>query len=99
MVECNWRCGIGELDLVVRDGPVLVFVEVKTRQTFGSRDPYLFENIRQRKSETLKHLADEYLRQHFTRAWKPENRIDFLGVLVSRESRQVVGIEHIVSAL
>ena len=34
----NWRCGIGELDLVARDGDELVFVEVKAKSTdeFGA---------------------------------------------------------------
>jgi putative endonuclease len=27
----NWRCRAGELDIVARDGPVTVFVEVKDR--------------------------------------------------------------------
>ena len=30
-VAANWRCRAGELDLVMRDGDALVFVEVKTR--------------------------------------------------------------------
>ncbi|MFN8594483.1 MAG: YraN family protein [Thermomicrobiales bacterium] len=30
-VTANWRCPSGELDLVMRDGATLVFIEVKTR--------------------------------------------------------------------
>jgi putative endonuclease len=34
----NWRCAHGELDIIARDGPTLVFCEVKTRrgEQFGS---------------------------------------------------------------
>lgn len=37
VLDRNWRCRQGELDLVLRDGADLVFVEVKTRSsvTFG----------------------------------------------------------------
>jgi putative endonuclease len=34
-VSANWRCPTGELDLVMRDGDELVFVEVKTRHGEG----------------------------------------------------------------
>jgi putative endonuclease len=34
-VEGNWRCPAGELDLVMRDGDEVVFVEVKTRRGEG----------------------------------------------------------------
>ncbi|MDQ2796203.1 MAG: YraN family protein, partial [Actinomycetota bacterium] len=38
ILERNWRCRDGELDLIARDGSALVFVEVKTRSslTFGT---------------------------------------------------------------
>jgi putative endonuclease len=32
IVERNWRCRSGEVDLVVRRGPLTVFVEVKERR-------------------------------------------------------------------
>jgi putative endonuclease len=34
----NWRCADGEIDLILADGPDVVFCEVKTRRsgTFGS---------------------------------------------------------------
>ena len=33
IVECNWRCPVGEIDVVARDGEMWVFVEVKTRSS------------------------------------------------------------------
>ena len=38
VVERNWRCPVGEVDLVLRDGPTAVICEVKTRRssTFGT---------------------------------------------------------------
>ena len=35
-VAANWRCPAGEIDLVMRDGDELVFVEVKTRRGEGA---------------------------------------------------------------
>lgn len=37
LVERNWRCRFGEIDLIMRDGATLVFVEVRQRnsQRFG----------------------------------------------------------------
>lgn len=33
LVERNYRCRLGEIDLVMRDGPTLVFVEVRSART------------------------------------------------------------------
>ena len=34
-MERNWRCRFGELDLILRDGPALVFAEVRLRSSAG----------------------------------------------------------------
>lgn len=38
ILEQNYRCRFGEIDLIAQDGPVLAFIEVKTRQSrsFGA---------------------------------------------------------------
>ena len=39
LVDRNWRCELGEVDLVLRDGDVLVFCEVKTRTSAAYGHP------------------------------------------------------------
>ena len=39
IVERNWRCPEGEIDLVALDGDCLVICEVKTRRGTGTGDP------------------------------------------------------------
>ena len=41
VLERNWRCPAGEIDIVARDGAALVVCEVKTRRddAFGGRTP------------------------------------------------------------
>ncbi|MSX18221.1 MAG: hypothetical protein F2931_08290, partial [Actinobacteria bacterium] len=39
ILERNWRCAAGELDLVVRDGNAIVAIEVKTRTTSRTGHP------------------------------------------------------------
>ena len=55
----NWRCKEGELDLVVRRGRDLVFVEVKTRRTDRFGIPA--EAITPAKQRRLRTLASRYL--------------------------------------
>jgi putative endonuclease len=59
IVARNWRCREGELDLIVRDGRVFVFCEVKTRTTtaFG----YPVEAVTREKQTRLRHLAARWL--------------------------------------
>ena len=39
LLDRNWRCEAGEIDLVLRDGPVLVVCEVKTRSSTAYGSP------------------------------------------------------------
>lgn len=58
----NWRCSVGEIDIVARDGNVLVVAEVKTRTSTAYGTPA--EAITRRKAEKLRELALMWLREH-----------------------------------
>lgn len=59
IIETNWRCPAGELDVIAMDGSTLVFVEVRTR---SSRALGLaVETIDRRKRERLSRLANWYM--------------------------------------
>ena len=55
----NWRCRAGELDLILRRGPEVVFCEVKSRSsvTFGAPQEAVTHDKRQR----IRHLAARWI--------------------------------------
>ena len=55
LLDRNWRCDAGEIDLVLRDGEVLVFCEVKTRSTAAYGHP--LEAVTPAKAARLRRLA------------------------------------------
>jgi putative endonuclease len=60
ILERNWSCPEGEIDILARDGPVLVVVEVKTRssRSHGSA----FEAVTAAKLARLRSLAARWLK-------------------------------------
>lgn len=60
----NWRCRLGEIDLIVEDGSCLCFVEVKLRKS----DAYGrgAEFVDWRKQQRLRTAAQLYLTEHPT---------------------------------
>ena len=60
-VEANYRCPPGEIDLVMSDGPTIVFVEVRYRrnQSYGGA----LESIDARKQRKLRSAAQHYLQR------------------------------------
>ncbi|TBR19449.1 YraN family protein [bacterium] len=64
VLERNWRCRYGELDLVAEDGGTVVFVEVKTRSSRRRGAPE--EAVDARKQARLARLAAAYLSE---RGW------------------------------
>jgi putative endonuclease len=59
LVARNWRCSLGELDLVVARGGTIVFCEVKTRRGSGLGGP--FEAVTWKKQAKLRALAQAFL--------------------------------------
>lgn len=92
VIDRNWRCDAGEIDLVLRDGRVLVVCEVKTRTSTAYGAP--LEAIDQRKLDRLRRLAARWLRVHDCH---PDDvRIDMVGVLAP--PGLPVEIEHVEGA-
>ena len=76
VVARNWRCRLGELDLVLVRGSALVICEVKTRR--GSRFGGGFEAVDVRKRQKLRALAEVFLLQ--TQASPASVRFDVASV-------------------
>ena len=93
ILERNFRCRAGEIDLVAQDGTELVFVEVRTRagNAFGTPE----ESITRRKQRKMAECAYSYLAEHpaADRAW----RVDVIAVELDRDT--VKRIDHYKHAL
>ena len=64
VLAANWRCRFGEIDLIVRDGNFLCFVEVKLRKSaaYGQAGEF----VDRRKQERLRTTAQLYLAHNQT---------------------------------
>lgn len=62
ILERNYRIRLGEIDVICKKGPEMVFLEVKTRrsQTYGSPE----ESVTPRKQEHIRRVALAYLKQY-----------------------------------
>ena len=89
ILERNWRCELGEIDIVARDGDALVVCEVKTRRGLNYGSP--LESITYRKLATLRGLAGRWLHQHNMRP--PQVRIDVIAVLIPHGDQPT--IDHV----
>jgi putative endonuclease len=96
VLDRNWRCREGELDLVAREGDELVFVEVKTRSSAAFGDPA--EAVTRAKMARLRRLAVRWVLDH-RETWlraRPELRFDVVSVIRQPSGDPVV--RHIRSA-
>lgn len=89
LVDRNWRCELGEVDLVLRDGDTLVFCEVKTRSSATYGHP--LEAVGLAKGARLRRLAVRWVEEHGVH---PDGiRIDLVGVLLAQ--RGAAEFEHV----
>lgn len=91
VIERNWRCRAGELDVVALDemADTLVIVEVKTRRSTTYGRPV--EAVTRLKGARLRQLAHAWLREHPVAVTSV--RIDVVGILVRPRTAPI--IEHI----
>jgi putative endonuclease len=83
IVERNYRCPAGEIDLVARHTGRWVFVEVRTRRSirFGSPE----ESVTPRKRAHLIASAEHYLQDHD--ALESDWRIDAVAIVLTKGDR------------
>lgn len=89
VLERNWRCHEGEIDIVARDGDTLVICEVKTRTSLAYGHPS--EAVSPRKLRRLRALASSWLMARGVHA--PRVRIDVVSVMAS--SVGAAKVEHL----
>lgn len=77
ILERNWRFKHLEVDLIARDGSILVFVEVRTRNDSQYGLPY--ESIGRQKEQKLARAANIYLSQQ---GYDGEIRFDVVSVIL-----------------
>ncbi len=88
VLDRNWRCRDGELDLVVSRDTTLVFCEVKTRGSTRFGAPV--EAVTATKQRRLRMLAARWLAEHDTR--RPALRFDVASVTRSANGELVVEV-------
>jgi putative endonuclease len=94
ILDRNWRCDQGEIDLVAMDDSCLVSVEVKTRRSLAFGSPV--EAVTPVKAARLRKLAACWLADHRSQVDAVADiRIDVIGVL--RPLRGPAQIEHLVA--
>ncbi len=92
VLDRNWRCRDGELDIVALDAGELVIVEVKTRSGLGFGHP--LEAIDRHKRNRLWYLAMAWAHAHPELAHGRRLRIDAIAVIGPDPARAKV--EHVV---
>lgn len=88
LIDRNWRCEVGEIDIVAKDSDCLVFAEVKTRTRVGFGHP--FEAITSAKMKKMRQLVGEWCRAH--QISSVQVRLDAISVLISQGR---IHIEHL----
>lgn len=85
LVERNWRCKAGEIDLIAWDGPTLVLCEVKTRRSVARGTPE--DAISPTKQKRIARLAATYVAS-LDRV--PSVRFDAVTLLVLSDDRALL---------
>lgn len=88
ILEVNWYYSRHELDIIAKDGEMLVVVEVKTRATDAFGEPEFAVN--RQKQRSIVKAADAYIQEHDLNV---ETRFDIVSVIVTPSEKKLSHIE------
>ena len=91
ILDRNWRCRAGEIDLVVADADTVAIVAVSPRRSAAFGHP--FEAIDGRKLHRLHQLAREWRTAHRDSAGSRRLRVD--GLAITGDPTAPLRIEHL----
>ena len=93
IIDTNWHCQWGEIDIIAKSGSTWVFCEVKTRTSTHTQQAFM--SITARKQKKMIASAQQYLHDHDLddAIW----RIDAIGIAINKQNAPK--IDHVEDAL
>ncbi|MGP3972499.1 YraN family protein [Streptomyces sp. 8N114] len=95
ILERNWRCAEGEIDIIARDADAVVICEVKARRAAPFQHP--MEGLPPAKTARLRRLAARWLSECWVaRYGRPPTggvRIDLVGIVLP--DRGAPAVQHV----
>lgn len=88
ILEVNWYFGHHEIDIIAKDGEMLVIVEVKTRATSVFGEPEIAVN--KQKQRSIVRAADAYIQQ---KDLDIETRFDVISVIITPNEKRIFHID------
>lgn len=95
IVERNWRCRSGELDIIAKKNGMLVIVEVRSRSSRSMGFGTPAESMTPRKIRQVRDTAAVYLLQHG--ASTSNVRFDLIGIVLGPDMK-VESLEHYIAS-
>ncbi len=86
----NYRCPLGEVDLIAKDGDTLAFIEIKTRK--GKSIGYAKEAVNAKKRRQLSKVALAYMKSND--CWEAKARFDVIAISMVGEKPQIEVIKN-----
>ena len=86
----NYRCPLGEMDLIARDGDTLVFIEIKTRRSKSLE--WAKEAVDWRKKRQLSKVALAYMKENHCADVK--SRFDVVAVNLGSQGKEVEVVKN-----
>ncbi len=89
-IERNYKCTLGEIDLIARHGDCLVFIEIKTRK--GRDTGYAKEAVNLRKMRQISKTALNYMKEND--CYDTKSRFDVVAVSINNGKPDIEVIQN-----